>query len=267
MMTTRLKNEILLTISTYLDDRLSGKEKEEFEAHISLDRETREMLESLRAVKLALSQAPRRTAPRNFTLSQEIARKIRRATGIMPVFRFASATAAVTAMLLFAFSYLFNPITAAAPVAKSAQENGISRSAFEVNGQPVIITWGDPYSSIGGMGGGGGGDVDAKSAESFSLESLAPAESTPVAEAAPAALPPELQAESSVLDAELPSITGSGPILGVAPSSADEESWDPSSSEKLPFIRMLDPWKIAGLVLLTVAILSGMGAILAGKKK
>lgn len=268
MMTTRVKNEILLTISTHLDGRLSEREKAEFEARLSVDVETRELLESLLVVKLALTQAPRRTAPRNFAIPQEIARKIKRNAVILPVFRFASAIAAVASMLLFAFAYLLNPISVAAPMALSAQEKSSSQSAFEVNGQPVIITWGDPYSSIGGMGGGGGGDLStAKSVENFSLESPVIAEPAPAMEGVPAMPQPELQAESAVSADELPVISGSGPILGIAPDADQAEDAQTRRLPQNPAILSLNAWQIAGAISLIMALACGLIAYLTGRKK
>ena len=65
------------TLSAYVDDQLSARERSAFEARLADDRDLRLALKALRQDKLLLRKLPALRAPRNFTLTRAQAAAIR----------------------------------------------------------------------------------------------------------------------------------------------------------------------------------------------
>jgi hypothetical protein len=117
------------TLSAYLDNALTPREKAAFEEQLRSDSALRASLEEQRLLKQNISRLPRLRAPRNFTLDPAVYGRPapQPAIRLYPIMRTATALAAV--MLIFLFSLeLFSPTveeTANAPedaVALSQQE-------------------------------------------------------------------------------------------------------------------------------------------------
>jgi hypothetical protein len=155
------------TLTAYLDDRLSPREKAYLEARLQQQSELRDELEALKQTRLMLRALPKRRAPRNFTLSPAMAPR-RPMPQFFPVFRFASALAGVLLVAAFLGQYVLGGRTStsqnAAPAAFAVSGNKMlatSAQADTANKAAIIILWGTPTdpSIAGGLGGarGGGG--------------------------------------------------------------------------------------------------------------
>ncbi len=150
-------------LSAYLDGQVSPSDSARLEARLKSDPEMGLALQSLRESRGLLRQLPHRRAPRNFTLTRAMVGLKPPLPRVYPVFRFATALAAI----LFVFSFTTNQVS---QLAASA---------------PV------PAFGLGGSGGGGGGDGSG-----FATE-------VPMLEMAPAATEPAVAAptmEAAVLD-------------------------------------------------------------------
>jgi hypothetical protein len=132
------------TITAYLDNALTPRERTAFEQQLQSDPALRADLERQRLVKLNLSQLPRQRAPRNFTLDPAAFGRPapQPAFRLYPMMRAATALAAI--MLIFLFSLdlispagLSNETAADAPVASSeiAREETAGNAAEEAAGQ------------------------------------------------------------------------------------------------------------------------------------
>lgn len=91
------------TLSAYLDDALTPREKEAFEAKLREDTILRASLEQQRLVKQNISQLPRVRAPRNFTLDPAAYGRPTPQTAfrLYPVLRAATVLAAILLISLF----------------------------------------------------------------------------------------------------------------------------------------------------------------------
>ena len=244
-------------LSAYMDGQLAPAEQHRLEERLRARPDLQEALDDLRRTRALLRSAPRRRAPRNFTLTPEMvgAQAVRRRRGgffnnLFPTLSFASAMAALllVATLVFQMVPGRTPPTAtvaeapgaedarltkegqeagaaqleAAPAAPSIMTENPSEAADIASGTstavedaPPVIYWGGGPVIAWGRGGGGGGDgsdlggmggggpygtgeiiVPPEVVESMQVDNYA----------APQAVQPD------------PSITGSGPILGVAPT-------------------------------------------------
>jgi hypothetical protein len=91
----------LETLSAYLDDQISPKERANLEARLREDPALNSTLSDLRQTRSILNAAPRAKAPRNLTLTPEMAGI--RSTGrslVFPVFRAASVVASLLFVLV-----------------------------------------------------------------------------------------------------------------------------------------------------------------------
>jgi hypothetical protein len=128
-MTKKLKDRDWRDLSAYLDGQLSSRTRARLEKELAASEEMRAALEDLRQVRVVLRSQPRLRAPRNFTLSPQLAGISERrspARQLSPVFGFVSALASVLLILVFAGEYLLGAAPASAPMpaelqAKSAE--------------------------------------------------------------------------------------------------------------------------------------------------
>lgn len=236
-------------LSAYMDGQLAPAEQHRLEERLRARPDLQEALEDLRRTRALLRSAPRRRAPRNFTLTPEMVgeQAVRRRKGgffnnLFPTLSFASAMAALllVATLVFQMVPGLTPPTATvaeapagaadARMTKDGQEAGApqmeaapaapaimsenpseaadpaSAAGTAVEDAPPVITWG---GGAWGRGGGGGGDGSAVGPYGTG-EILVPPEVVESMQADNYAAPQAVQPD--------PSITGAGPILGVAPA-------------------------------------------------
>jgi hypothetical protein len=139
-------------LSAYLDGQTSPSDSTRLESRLATDPELAATLQALRESRGLLRQLPKRRAPRNFTLTPKMVGQKPPLPRSYPIFRFATALAAI----LFVFTYATNQVSM---MAASAPQYGIG----------------------GGGGGGDGNDV----AEAPMMEAM-PAATEPPATEAPA---------------------------------------------------------------------------------
>jgi hypothetical protein len=246
MMNAPLTPQDWEVLSAYLDEQLTGAEQDRVRALLERRPELREELEALRRTRQVLRAAPRRRAPRNFTLTPALAQQIRPRSFwskvSVPSFSFASALATLLFVLSFFFRLPLAGTANLAPMMVAAPEvaRDQAQSEYSIPTPVPIIHWqsSTPSGLAGGMGGGPGkGAAAPTSAPRMAVEATRasePAQSflsstpTPVIEAQPRAAAQPTTAETAVAKAapQPPaSLTGSnadvspannGPILGVA---------------------------------------------------
>lgn len=229
-------------LSAYLDGQLTEAEQNRVRVLLERRPELREELEVLRRTRQVLRAAPRRRAPRNFTLTPAMARQVRPPSFwsrvSVPSFSFASALATLLFVLSFFFRMTPLGTTNLAPMMASAPEAVQDRAQSEY-GVPIINWQGSTPTGVAGGMGGGPGKVFAASTPAPKLAAEAtrvsePAQSflaltpTPSIESQPRAAAQPTMAETTVAKAvpvSPPAPTGSnsdaapttnGPILGVA---------------------------------------------------
>lgn len=290
-MTTPLTPQDWETLSAYLDGQLTVTEKRQIQDLMALRPELKQGLEELRRTQAVLRAAPRRRAPRNFTLSPAMAQKARPRFrwGWTPSFSFASALATILLVLSFFFRLtpgqlsFFTPMAAQAPMT-AAQENASSGET------PPIIVWNQPGygggSPVVGMGGvdsstgkGGGPAVDSQAAPEATPRAAevnpspdlppalvaAPTETpAPAVEptlAAPVTLPPTARAGISRDAYE------NGPILGIAPTEERGKMYIPAQAMSYPAGQAAaDNWMYIQIGLAGVAVIFALAAFFAWRK-
>lgn len=97
----------LENLSAYLDGQLDSKESTRLESRLKSDPELESALRDLRSARGILRQLPSRKAPRNFTLTRQMAGLKPPLPRSYPLIRFATVFAAV----LFLFSFTANALT------------------------------------------------------------------------------------------------------------------------------------------------------------
>jgi anti-sigma factor RsiW len=110
-------------LSAYLDGQLNPSDSARLESRLASDESLRTALDNLRSTRSLLRQLPSRRAPRNFTLTPQMAGIKPPVPRSVPVFRFATALAAFLFIITFVVNGLISlsaPSFAAAPL--SAQQ-------------------------------------------------------------------------------------------------------------------------------------------------
>jgi anti-sigma factor RsiW len=105
-------------LSAYLDGGLNPSDSTRLESRLASDESLRTALDNLRATRGLLRQLPSRGAPRNFTLTPKMAGIKPPTPRAVPVFRFATASAAFLFIITFVVNGL---ISLSAPSFASAR--------------------------------------------------------------------------------------------------------------------------------------------------
>jgi hypothetical protein len=214
------------TLSAYLDGQLDVSDAARLEARLKTDTELASVLRDLRAARGILRKLPARKAPRNFTLTRQMVGLKPPLPRTYPLFRLATAFAAI----LFLFSFT---ATTLAPMI-----NFGSAPAYG-------------YGSGGGCEGCGGGGDDAameSSAAATEMPVTAPEEAL-AQESGPAAT------ESAAADAAPMSVTETVRIMET-PSAKEPapETANQKEVEQEPLVSPIN-WT---LLFLTIAILGAI---------
>lgn len=268
-MTKKITNRDLETLSAYLDEQLTSRERAQLERRLQKDQELQNEIEQLRRTRQLIRNLPKVRAPRNFTLSPEMA-GIRKVPRPYPIYRLASALATILLALVLISDFLGGQQFTQAP-------------------QPEKALLGTPAPSIAAaqeippespMGGGAAEQQTSESTEE--VMSLAAPSTTetpmPTGEAvrmgapgktsqAPAAALAEKQASEPA-----PETTGEaaadGVIEGSTPIPPGEMTVEPelsptAISEATPtsFTRGLS-YRILEVVLALIALITGFAAII-----
>ncbi len=219
-MKTRLSYKDWERLSAYLDGQLSERDRRKVEEQLRTHPEYREAWESLRQTRHVLRQAPRRKAPRSFTLTPAMVTSPRPRP--MLIWQLAPALAIALVVLVVILEWLPFPaggstMRAQAPSAPQMEALGVS----EPTPTAVIVYWGGPPPppSAMGMGGGGGASDDMGGGASKEVVPeyplLPPTTSPPLM--APSPSPPLAtpQATPEVRALQGPSSESLNPILGL----------------------------------------------------
>ncbi|MDO8944767.1 MAG: hypothetical protein Q7U75_16420 [Desulfobacterales bacterium] len=235
-------------LSAYLDGQLTEAEQRRAQAVLARRADLRQGYEELRRTRAVLRAAPRRRAPRNFTLTPAMVRQVRPVFrwGWAPSFRLASALAT----FLFVLSFFFRlspaglpamaPMTAPAPLAAQSGRVMQEKTQLDSSTTPPIIIWNDsgrgnaPAGAGDGVGSGptrapaagkavqGDADPTTPASRGASAELNPPAAAaaggktpTPLLKSAAA---PALQSTTAAAQEDLAASGATGPILGVAPT-------------------------------------------------
>ena len=177
-------------LSAYLDGQLSQAESARLETRLKADPQLRTVFDDLGQSRALLRKLPARRAPRNFTLTPKMAGVKPPVPRAFPLFRFASALAAI----LFFFSFTANLMLPAL--------SGMGSAA------PL------PAYGIGG------GPPPALEAQAAPTE--APAAAAPAAPAAPAAT--EAPAAPPQAAAQPPAATEAPAMLAPAPTTSAQDA-------------------------------------------
>lgn len=151
----RKDNEALCA---YLDGVMTGEERQKFETRLAKSLRLQKALKEYTQLRLSVRSLPCQPAPRNFTLTREEARALKRQPVLYPTFGFASLAAVLILALVFTSEFIFKSYSA--PMAREMpSEPALSMAPSADNAaqaqQPQIFTWGGAY----GMGGGGAGGI------------------------------------------------------------------------------------------------------------
>lgn len=269
-MKTQLTPRETQQLSAYLDGALSSAERADLEKRLSARADLAAGLEELRQTRAVLRAAPRRKAPRNFTLKPDMLPTRRTVwRGWTPVFSFASAATALVALVMLLGQML--PLGgAAAPMAKpvSMEKQAAPQAEDTVQATPMIITWGQPQ--VYGMGGGGGDGNDMAAASApggLAAEPTAAPESIRVMPtAAPEENPPAVTEQPPLMLAaptEMPAAAdANGLILGIAPTEEQGSISIPQTVQETTPIRQsqpvaVQPWLTIGLFAVAAGFAAG----------
>lgn len=260
-------------LSAYLDGELNMRDKARVEEWLQTRSEVQQAYHSIQDTRRVLRSAPLHKAPRNFTLTPEMAPQRRRSFWLVPALRFSSALAAILSMILF-----FNPFApsvqmlpmAAAEVpqeemalsAMSSEENAMDTSLQAAESEPpAVIYWGTPPepaadgvggAEVGGMGnGGGGGGSDGIPMVTAEPPAIKRAYATETPSGEPSA---DRAAESQTMQMET-TTSASGPILGIqSEMDASAAAAEPTQSETAQPLSA-QTWYAVGLLALAAAAL------------
>jgi hypothetical protein len=215
-------------LSTYLDGKLSQADSARLESRLKEDLNLRTVMDDLAQSRSLLRKLPKRRAPRNFTLTPQMARVKPPLPRAVPALRWATSLATLLLVVTFA------------------------ANAF-VPAQPVL----------GRGGGGGGGDAPLMESSPALDATEAPATEVPAATESPAMAP--APTEPTVMETEM-SLNEPQPTAEVLPTpdsylkdSNPEQSLEPAQDQRAPLSASV-AWQI-GLLAIAVAC-GGMAWIL-----
>ncbi|MEW5830257.1 MAG: hypothetical protein AB1846_15315 [Chloroflexota bacterium] len=210
-------------LSAYLDGQLSRADAARLESRLASDPGLRAVMDDLRRTRAVLRAAPKRRAPRNFTLRAESRRVRPPLPRLVPALRFASVVASLLLVFTFATNFVV-PLSA-------------SRSA-----QPLY-----------GMGGGG----DVTDTGPMALEAPAATEEPYTAPAATGE--PEMAAPAEPAPTEDSARTQEPAAKNLAPQGTQGLTPAPSLPETSPPPPIPAAWQVgllaAAVVLATLAFL------------
>lgn len=260
-------------LSAYLDGELNMRDKARVEEWLHTRSEVQQAYHSLQDTRRVLRSAPLHKAPRNFTLTPEMAPQPRRSFWLVPALRFSSAIAAILSVILF-----FNPFAPSAQMLPMAaaevpqEEMALSAMSSEENAMdtglqadesepPAVIYWGTPPepaadgvggAEVGGLGGGGGGG-GSDGIPMFTAET--PSIKRTFATEMPSSEPSADKAADSQMTQMETTTSASGPILGIqSEMDASAAAAEPAQSEAAqPF--SAQTWYAIGLLALAAAAL------------
>ena len=282
-----------LLLSTCIDGELTAREQKRLERMVRARPELQEEIDQLKQTCALIRSLPRRQAPRNFTLTPDMA-TARRPARLLPVLSVMSAVTALVALALILVQFtpgLLNRAPASLMAKDVQMEMAMAvEESVEVQTTPDIIYWegAPPAVPVEGKGGGSAEDSFAMPmtlmepqpgamnippqpaageegavAEQLTTESDIAEEPVPVEEIAPAPMQEEQTPAETASEARLEDTAqfdeNQSPILGIRPTEQAGLMLVPESRlvvEEQP--RLLWPF---GIALLVIAAGSGVAAV------
>lgn len=294
-MTGQIKEKEWILLSSYLDGELNPREQARVEDLLARRPDFQKAYQSLKRTKSILHHAPRKRVPRNFTIPASMALPAKTGWGLrlVPALRLSSVAAALMSVFLFVSQLVpglsLASMRAASPAADTAAVQSemlameAAPAAAEESPPPVVYWNGPPPPPADGMGGAGiapgcpdgrcGGAADIPYAGGMGggdgnvpgfivpepvIREAAPPVTAPQAE--PEALP---QATPEMGIAALPAepLTGTGPILGVAPNEQQGKVLDDAYRSALPLVESGQETGRGANLPLSPPLLAGLGLI------
>lgn len=197
---TQLSTRDWETLSAYLDNQIETRERGSLELRLQNDPEFAQGLEELRLTCLVLKNCPKYRAPRNFTLSPQMAGKTQQEKlnfSLFPTLRLTSILAALF-FVLISVGNLFVKLGGSESIAVSEVQNSNPQSG--------------PLLGKGGGGGAAPAPILMPTAESFSLQA---GESQDLLSEDALVVTPELE--------NIPAEAPEQPMALFAPSGSDPE--------------------------------------------
>jgi len=163
-----MKKQVLLpkkdneALCAYLDGALTGEERHKFELRLAKSPRLQQSLREYTQLRSAVRSLPCHSAPRNFSLTREEARALKRQPLLYPAFGFASLAAVLVLALGFTSEFIFKAYSA--PMAREISSEPslaavpAAENAPQPQEAPLIFSWGGAYGMGGGGGAGGKGD-------------------------------------------------------------------------------------------------------------
>jgi len=205
-------------ISAYLDGQLSQAESTRLETRLKTNPQLRTVLDDLSQSRALLRKLPARRAPRNFTLTPKMAGVKPPVPRAFPLFRFASALAAI----LFFFSFTANQVLPAL--------SGLGSAA--------------PLPAYG-IGGGPGEPAAAPAAAAAAEATSAPAATEAPAMQAPIAPAPTMSAQDNF------ALTPTAEVMRTTASSETETPPPTEAALAPPALEKISPTEPSAMVVPT----------------
>jgi anti-sigma factor RsiW len=130
-------------LSAYLDGELTSAQKRKLESRLAGDARLRAALEELRATRRVLRQTPKLRAPRNFTLTPQMADIREKSSRMLPTMQWVSALASILFVItvagdLLSSSLAMHAVTQESRVAQPAMENFAAEEAESAAEEPAM---------------------------------------------------------------------------------------------------------------------------------
>ena len=276
-MTRKISNREWEALSAFLDDQLSSREYARLKSRLDDDEDLRIALEELRETRSLLKSQPIYRAPRNFTLSPEMAgMSIRKRQSMLSfsTFRFATVLATVFLVIVFIGDIFVSDVPGSGLFEPQTALEVLEEEAVALEGAPEITEIEE---------GSKGGELQPAEAQPemaaplFLEKEEHPAEELPaMADSAPQATqdlrtPTSRKIESFALptdsqEEQLPQ------VVDLNDTSVDQESIEyveqPAYFKIVQLLYLLEPsFRIIEIVLLFFIVISGFTAYLLWKSK
>ncbi|MBW8011224.1 MAG: hypothetical protein FVQ83_08295 [Chloroflexi bacterium] len=289
-MTPQIPPRDIKNLSAYLDEQLPERERKRLEARLAEDAILRRVLENLRQTRNALRSVPQVRAPRNFTLTPEMAGKRNFRPRLFTSMQLVSAMASFLFFMVFFGDMIFNVILPGSLPASQPEVITIAEAdgESEAEGETVEMDLAaedsaEESSRIGesvpaeapaplAAAEAEFTDTDAPETEELQTESQAEAGADDTTSQAPEAgqappgvistptimlesEPDESLALSTPIYQTTPSITAE-PELEATPTISITEAEPPASGKEIPWLRIIEG------VLAFMAVGSGVSAFI-----
>lgn len=255
-MKTQLSPQNVQQLSAYLDGQMSQREKERLEQILRSRPDLQTALIELRRTRAMLRCLPRRKVPHHFTLTRAMAAESRRRRSPWSsVLGVTSILTAVMSIFLFMLRLLPMGAMAPAPMAQAPMEVAVEMAKeVEVQSTPMIIEW---QPTVGQGIGGGAAEPSVLAVEKAPsadvvqepqvMEEPQPTLAAEVGAPEATQSPAEMPAPTATLGAEMRVMVEETPVAEENLSEGEEKAL---ADESQPLILGIRPTEEQGLMLL-----------------